>query len=119
MNTLFIIAIVYMVLFDVITSYRLYADEYYNQIQKTLQYLLIWVLPLVGSFTVAFFLRQDIAPNKKYPWIVRVVAGLFMIKLTKDANGLGYPSSMNEYGGCDGSSSGHYGCSGDGGGCGD
>jgi len=26
---------------------------------------------------------------------------------------------MNEYGGCDGSGSGHYGCSGDGGGCGD
>ena len=116
MNILLIVLIVYIVLLNIITSYRLFKDDYYNGVQKSMQYLLIWCLPIVGSFPVAFFLSQDMDRNKKYPWIVRAVTGLFMIKLVKDTQGFGYPSSMNENGGCDGT--GFHHCGGDGGGCG-
>ena len=110
---------IYIVLLNLVTSYRLFRDEYYNTLQKSMQYLFIWCLPIAGSFAVAFFLNQDMQKKRKYPWIVRVVAGLFMVKLVKDTHGFGYPSSMNDNGGYDGSvsfmetSCGDGGCGGD------
>jgi len=119
MNILLIVLIVYIILLNIITSYRLFRDDYYTILQKSIQYVLIWLLPFLGSFTVAFFLSQEINTDKKYPWIAKVIAGFFMVKLTKNAHGFGYPSSMNDNGGYD-DGVGYHRCDGfgDGGGCG-
>jgi len=118
MNILLVVAIAYIVLLNLITSYRLFRDDYYNTLQKSTQYLLVWSLPIVGSFIVIHFLHEEIDVSKKYPWIVRIVAGLFMLKLTKDVNGIGYPTSMNDNGENEGTgfiktSCGDGGCGGD------
>ena len=118
MNILLVVAIVYIALLNLITSYRLFRDDYYNTLQKSTQYLLVWSLPIVGSFIVIHFLHEEIDVSKKYPWIVRIVAWIFILKLTKDVNGTGYPSSMNDNGGNDcigfmNTSCGNGGCGGD------
>ena len=101
MYILLVVVIVYIVLLNLITSYRLFRDDYYTTWQKSTQYLLVWSLPIVGSFIVIYFLHEEIDVSKKYPWIVRVVAGLFMLNLTKDAYVTRYSSSMNDNGGND------------------
>lgn len=92
------ILMVYLVLLNLITSYRLFKDDYYNTVQKSIQFLIVWSLPLVGSLVVSYFLHEEIDTRKKYPLMARIVAGIFMLKLTKDAYGVGYPSSMNDNG---------------------
>jgi len=92
---------IYIVLLNIITSYRLFRDDYYTTWQKSIQYLLVWSFPIVGSSIVIYFLHEEIDASKKYPWIVRVVARLFMLNLTKDAYVTRYSSSMNDNGGND------------------
>ena len=47
---------IYLILLNVIISYRVLHDEFYTPIQKTVQALFIWLLPLIGAITVSYFL---------------------------------------------------------------
>jgi len=74
----------YVVVLNTITAYRLFKDEDYNITQKLMQFLVIWIVPIFGSFLVAHFINQKVESDKKYFFLIRAVAGLFAIRLTKE-----------------------------------
>jgi len=106
----------YVLLLDLITSYRLYKDELYEPWQKAVQFVIIWMLPLLGAFFIAVLLNRTVDATVKLPKYFRWIGGLFL--LSNNHTMQGYPSSMNDYGDHNGAG-GDFGChGGDGGGCG-
>jgi hypothetical protein len=79
------IFVIYVVLLSLFASYRLLKDEYYNPFQKSIQLLIIWFLPLLGSVVVAYFNAEEKRElkgiYKKLSWLSRLGAALFCIKL--------------------------------------
>jgi len=58
----FFIAILYI---NIVASYHLLRAQYYDNMQKSVQLLIIWLLPVVGSVLVMFFIiEQPTAPSK-------------------------------------------------------
>jgi len=84
MNYLYYTAI-YLVLLNVVTTYRLLKTGDYEFIQKVIQFILLWTIPLIGVATVTFFLNQvPIILNKKmqkYKTILKVILFPWLIKI--------------------------------------
>ena len=49
----------YLVLLNIVTTYRLIKSEDYEVSQKLIQFILLWILPLLGTLVVTFFLNQE------------------------------------------------------------
>ncbi|MCF6206938.1 MAG: hypothetical protein L3J47_08640 [Sulfurovum sp.] len=105
--------IIYVLLFNTITTYRLLKDDTYETIQKIIQFILIWCVPFIGAMFVSYFLNA--IPKKATKWwqshwlTAGLIALLFHIRYQKKRVD-GYPSDMNAYsdyaggwydGGCD------------------
>ena len=107
MMTYILILIVYILIVNLITSYRLISDDFYNKIQKIIQLIIIWILPLLGVTIIAWFLNQNnvelIGLWKKYPKISAILGKLVFIKITKKDYVSGYSSDVDHIGGthCD------------------
>jgi uncharacterized protein YacL len=70
--------IAYLVLLNVVTTYRLLREDNYETIQKTIQFILLWILPLLGALLVTFFLNQSpIILNEKMSKIEIILKILF------------------------------------------
>ena len=78
--------VVYLVLLNIITTYRLIKSEDYEVSQKIIQCILLWILPLLGVLVVTFFLNQEpIVLSEKvskfriilkillFPWFIKIV----------------------------------------------
>ncbi len=77
--------VTYLVLLNIVTTYRLLKTENYEVSQKIIQFVLLWAIPFFGVFIVTFFLNQDpIVLNKKiqkfriilkillFPWLIKI-----------------------------------------------
>ena len=95
----------YVLILNVVTSYRLYVDEGYEKWQKWIQTFLIWLLPFIGAVIVSVMLNRTVSSHStssgQIPKIV-VLFGLFFFVETPKKKIDGYPSSMNDYGDCTG-----------------
>ena len=119
MQTYLIIGfILYLLVLNSITSYRLYIDDGYDKVQKIVQGVMVWLIPLFGSMFVSLMINRDIKFKEKnyaqIPWIFAMLGYVFFVE-TPNENISGYDPSMNDYSAFgDGDSGG-----GDGGGGGD
>ena len=98
------IFISYLVVLNIFTSYRLIKDEYYTSIQKSIQLLIIWFVPLFGAMIVAYFNTEEKRKSKgiykKLSWLSRVGAALLFIKLYSKREILTIENNHADY--CDG-----------------
>ncbi len=105
---------IYVFLLNLLTSYRLYKDELYEPWQKAVQFLVVWLVPLVGGMFSAVMLNRTLSSEVDMPKYLAWLGVLFF--LTNNST-QGYPSSMNDYSDYGGGV--EPGCHvGDGGGCG-
>ncbi len=91
----------YVVLLNMVTSYRLLRDEVYSLLQKTVQMLFVWFVPLIGAVTVSYFLNQIPKPAKQWwqrNWLTAGVLSLLLHIRYARTKPDGYPNSMNTYG---------------------
>ena len=83
-------AVTYLVLLNVVTTYRLLKSEDYETIQKVVQFILLWTIPLLGVTLVIFFLNQiPIVLNKKmrkYKTILKILLFPWFIKIKSNGN---------------------------------
>ena len=98
MKNLIIIFGVYLLLLNIVTSYRVFTSQGYSRFQKTFQLLFVWLLPLIGSIVIASLLNSlpdtSSAIAKKHSMISSLLAFLFFIESKKIS---GYPSNANLY----------------------
>jgi hypothetical protein len=113
MKGLLIIFACYVLLLNLIVSYRLYRDPLYEPWQKGVQFLLIWLLPLLGGFIVSYFLNRTLESQIRMPKYLKWVGSFFLLGGLSKQNG--YPSSMNDYGDYNGGVDPGYHCGVDGG----
>ncbi|HHD79228.1 MAG TPA: hypothetical protein ENK98_06310 [Epsilonproteobacteria bacterium] len=77
--------IIYLIVLNIFTTYRLIKDDYYNVAQKCMQLMIIWLIPLIGAMIVAHFNTQEKRKLngiwKRLSWLSRLGAALFFIKL--------------------------------------
>ena len=87
-----IIGIAYLVLINSITIIRLVLANEYEKFQKIIQFLLIWLLPIVGVLIVVHFLNDNpiiIKYNGIKLIIIKILLFPVLIKVTsmqKDIN---------------------------------
>ena len=101
----------YLVLLNVVTTYRLLKTEDYESIQKIVQFIFLWTIPLIGVSIVTFFLNQvPIVLNKKmqkYKVILKVLLFPWLIKIESNWNkdignsDAGYQADFGSSGGGD------------------
>jgi hypothetical protein len=96
--------IAYLVLLNVVTTYRLLREDNY----ETIQFILLWILPLLGALLVTFFLNQSpIILNEKMSKIEIILKILFFPLFIKigskrkrnslnDINNQGYEAGIYE-----------------------
>jgi hypothetical protein len=113
MKNIVMIFVLYVLLLNLIVSYRLYRDELYEPWQKGVQFLLIWLLPLLGGFIVSYFLNRTLESQIRMPKYLKWVGSFFLLGGLSKQNG--YPSSMNDYGDYNGGVDPGYHCGVDGG----
>ncbi len=91
---------IYILILNVVTTYRLIKDEIYNTWQKVLQICIVWLLPFIGAISVSYFL--NIFPVKADKWWQKhwlssgLLSVFFHIRYDNPAP-KGYPSDMNAY----------------------
>lgn len=92
----------YIILLNIVTSYRLYISTDYELFQKTIQIIIIWVIPFLGAILISFFLNQiPIVLTKKYKkfsLLLRILFFPFMIKIEKRKGNFYYDGSNENYG---------------------
>jgi hypothetical protein len=91
----------YVVLLNIVASYRLLHDEVYTPVQKTVQLLFVWLVQLVGAATVSYFLNLLPKPAEKWwqrHWLSTGLLSLLLHIRYAPVKPDGYPSSMNDYG---------------------
>jgi len=77
-------AIAYLVLLNIVTTYRLLKMGDYEISQKVIQFILLWILPFFGTLLVTYFLNQSpIILNEKLSKIEIVLKILFFPLLIK------------------------------------
>ena len=118
MKIFLIIFVSYLLIVNIITSYRLYHEDGYDKVQKIVQGVMVWLIPLFGSMFVSLMINRDIKFKEKnyaqIPWIFAMLGYVFFVETPRE-NISGYDPSMNDYSAfADGDSGG-----GDGGGGGD
>ena len=98
------IFIVYLAIVNLFISYRLIKDEYYNPIQKSIQLLIVWLVPLLGAMIVSHFNTEEKRElkgiYKKLSWLSRLVAALLFIKLYSKRETLTIENNHADY--CEG-----------------
>ena len=103
MQYLYII-ILYLVLLNVFTTYRLIKDYYYNAIQKSIQLMIIWFIPLIGAMIVGHFNTQEKIKLKgiwkQYLWLSRLGGILFFVKIYSKKEMIHINNNHADY--CDG-----------------
>ena len=103
--------VTYLVLLNVVTTYRLLKSEDYETIQKIVQFILLWTIPLLGVTLVIFFLNQiPIVLNekmRKYKTILKILLFPWFIKIKSNGNkdignsSSGYQADFSSSGGGD------------------
>lgn len=83
METIIVITLIYFILLNVITSYRLIKSNGYEKKQKFYQILIIWLIPILGVILVSSLLNDEkVKISKDLPKIPsRVLELLFLIFL--------------------------------------
>ncbi|SFV53684.1 hypothetical protein MNB_SM-4-387 [hydrothermal vent metagenome] len=80
----------YLILLNIVTTYRLLKAEDYEVTQKTIQFILLWTIPFLGVLIVTFFLNQEpiILSEKmqKYKIILKVLLFPWLIKIKSNEN---------------------------------
>lgn len=80
----------YLILLNIVTTYRLLKTEDYEVTQKIIQFILLWVIPFLGVLIVTFFLNQEpITLSKKmqkYKIILKVLLFPWLIKIKSNEN---------------------------------
>lgn len=78
------LVIIYIVIFNFVTTYRLIKTDMYDTIQKIFQTIIIWLLPLLGAAGITSFLNDEpiVLSEKmsKYILIWKFLFLPFMIK---------------------------------------
>ena len=54
-----------LLIINLIVTYKLLKDEYYEKKQKIIQLFIIWLLPILGAILVYLFLNKEKENNKK------------------------------------------------------
>lgn len=101
----------YLVLLNIVTTYRVLKTGYYESTQKIVQLIFLWTIPLIGVSTVTFFLNQaPIVLNKKmqkYKIILKILLFPWLIKIESNGNkdignsNAGYQADFGSSGGGD------------------
>ena len=77
--------IIYILVVNLITSFRLIIAVEYNRLQKLFQFFIIWCIPLFGVVIVSYFLNQIpiILSEKlsKYTLIIKIILYPLLIKV--------------------------------------
>lgn len=78
------LVIIYIILFNIVTIYRLIRTDMYSKTQKIFQTIIIWLLPLLGAAGISSFLNDEpiVVSEKmsKYILIFKFLFLPFMIK---------------------------------------
>ncbi len=82
-----VLAGIYLLLLNIITTIRLSKSELNEKSQKVYQTILIWLLPLIGAVIVSTLLNQDEPVEFKNKNIFKnFMLFVFFIKRKKDEN---------------------------------
>jgi len=80
-----VLATMYLLVLNVIATYRISKSELTEKPQKVAQTVLIWVLPLVGAVIVSMLLNQDEPIElKKKSMAKTILLFLFIVKVKTD-----------------------------------
>jgi len=100
----FSIFFIYIVLLNCITTYRLVNSDCYDTVQKSIQFLIIWMIPLIGVLIIASFLNQiPLELNsfwKKYSKTAKYLSMPFFIAIKKNKSTVRNDEDGNAIGGC-------------------
>ena len=105
------ILIIYLVVLNLFTSYRLLNDDYYDRMQKSIQMFIVWILPFFGAILIAHFNTKEkiklAGIYKRLSLVSRFVAMIFFIKLysKKESNTYGGGLAVDDMGWREGSMS--------------
>ena len=98
MNSYLIIAGAYLLLLNLITSYRVFRSEDYSFLQKFIQFMILWLLPFISLFVVTHFLNQTPVRLSqrlsKYKLLLSIPAFFILLKLERTS----MSSSNSNYG---------------------
>ena len=73
------LVIIYIVLFNIVTTYRLIKTDMYDTTQKIFQTIIIWLLPLVGAGGISSFLNDEpIILSEKMSQYILILKFLFL-----------------------------------------
>ncbi|QOP41395.1 hypothetical protein [Sulfurimonas marina] len=88
MNGILIILVIYLFLFNIITTFRLFKTDMYDSFQKSVQILILWIIPLMGAAFIAHFLNDEplVLSEKfqKYVLLIKFLLLPFMIKVSSN-----------------------------------
>jgi len=94
----------YLILVNIFTTYRLLKDDYYNVVQKGMQLMIIWFIPLIGAMIVGHFNTQEKTKLKgiwkQYSWLSRLGGALFFVKIYSKKEMIHIHNNHADY--CDG-----------------
>ena len=86
MEYLILLLIVYLLILNIITTIRLIKSNELESFQKTIQILIVWLLPILGVFLVSHFLNDYpviIKNNNLKYFLFKLLSFPFLIKVTK------------------------------------
>ncbi len=63
-ENLFLIALILLIILNIFVSYNLLKDDYYEKKQKIIQFLIIWLIPIIGGLIVLFFMNREEKTNR-------------------------------------------------------
>ena len=77
------IVLVYALLLNIVISYRMMKDDYYEVWKKVLFGIFIWLLPFIGSRVISFLLEPVTVRGwwLKHLGVTRLVTSLFFIEI--------------------------------------
>ena len=94
------IAVAYTFILNMVTTIRVYYEDYYQGWQSVLIIMIIWLIPLLGAMSVAFFLNATplflSGVWAKNPRFSHFFGWLFLINIPHKRYE-GYPDSSNDY----------------------
>lgn len=103
--------VIYLVLLNVVTTYRLLKSEDYEVGQKIVQFILLWAIPLLGVLIVTFFLNQEpivlSERMQKFKIILKILLFPWFIKIKSNEDkdigntNSGYQADFSSSGGGD------------------
>ena len=97
------LVIIYIILFNIVTTYRLIKTDMYGMTQKIFQAIIIWLFPLLGAAGISSFLNDEpivlSEKTSKYILVLKFLFLPFMIKFkTKLDDDIGnYNTGVNDF----------------------